>query len=124
MEAMSFGDEQCLKLNHTIAEGNTYDFIDVQFMSTDDVHLHNLWSIRCDYYANISSNSKVGHTEKIISNRICPCNFLEFENLILMSHHTFTGTAWFFYYRNTIMLFRTTNYSVISRCDRSCRLCF
>lgn len=49
MEAMPFGDEQYLKLNRSVVDGNTYDFMSVQFRSTDDVYLCNLWSIRSNF---------------------------------------------------------------------------
>jgi len=98
MEALSFGDEQCMKLNHSVVEENTYDFINVEFMSTDNVYFNHLWSIRSDYYVKISSNTKVINTTKTITIPLCPRSFLEFENLVLMKHHALIGMLQYFYH--------------------------
>ncbi|TVU07395.1 hypothetical protein EJB05_47448, partial [Eragrostis curvula] len=89
IEAMSFGN-QCTTLDKIIVEGNIYDFINVNFMSTDNTNLHNLWTIRSDFYVKISAYTKVRTTRKKINIPLCPRYFLEFENIILMRHHAFT----------------------------------
>src|SRR5689334_23322166 len=92
MEAMSFGKE-CAALNRNIVEGSIYDFISVNFMSTDDIDLYHLWTIRSDYYVKICPNTEVRPTENNIKIPLYPRSFVEFENIIVLRHRTFTGTS-------------------------------
>ncbi|TVU43220.1 hypothetical protein EJB05_09667 [Eragrostis curvula] len=81
MEALAFG-RTCLDLARTIVEGEPYDFIDVTVGYSHDLNFLNVFQVYgAEFFASVTSESRVSNSRRPIAYPLFPRTFCSFQQV-------------------------------------------